>query len=162
SLDPCCPNGCGSSNSQCNTGAVTPPLGQPIQKSYRDWNAGWPQDSWSTTENAIYTQAAYVKLLSWFLGGACNAFSEKEKVSLQKVSLLLYPNPAGDIITVDADDYNNEPVNIRIYSLEGRIWMEENNVRLPLQISLDHLLSGNYVVMVHSNWQVLTGKFLKQ
>jgi hypothetical protein len=45
---------------------LRPPAGQPAQKSYKDWNADWPESSWSLTEPAIYTQAAYVKLLSTF------------------------------------------------------------------------------------------------
>jgi endoglucanase len=45
---------------------LIPPAGQPPQKSYRDWNAGWPQSSWVITEPGIYYQSAYVKLLSKF------------------------------------------------------------------------------------------------
>jgi len=45
---------------------LMPPVGQPPQKSYRDWNAGWPDSSWAITEPAIYYQAAYVRLLSYF------------------------------------------------------------------------------------------------
>jgi endoglucanase len=45
---------------------LTPPAGQPPQKSYRDWNAGWPQSSWVVSEPGIYYQSAYVKLLSKF------------------------------------------------------------------------------------------------
>jgi endoglucanase len=40
---------------------------EPIQKRYADINSGWPQDSWEITEPAIYTQAAYIKLLSAFV-----------------------------------------------------------------------------------------------
>lgn len=48
--------------------SLTPPCGQPFQKSFRqDWNAGWPEDSWSITEADIYIQSAYVKLLSRFV-----------------------------------------------------------------------------------------------
>lgn len=47
--------------------SLTPPTGQPHQKSYRDWNNGWPENSWVVTEPAIYYQAAYVKLLSNFV-----------------------------------------------------------------------------------------------
>jgi hypothetical protein len=49
---------------------LAPPIGQPLQKSYRDWNVGWNaargmnESSWTITEPAIYYQAAYVKLLS--------------------------------------------------------------------------------------------------
>jgi hypothetical protein len=45
---------------------LSPPAGQPPQKSYRDWNTGWPQSAWTITEPGIYFQSAYVKLLSKF------------------------------------------------------------------------------------------------
>ena len=67
SLDGCCPSGCGSYNALCNPSLVTPPLNQPIQKSYKDWNTGWPQNSWTVTEPAVYTQAAYARLVSQFI-----------------------------------------------------------------------------------------------
>jgi hypothetical protein len=46
--------------------SISPPTGQPPQKSYRDWNAPWPESSWAITEPGIYYQAAYVRLLSKF------------------------------------------------------------------------------------------------
>jgi len=46
---------------------LAPPLDQPIQKSYKDWNGSWPEDSWQITEPGIYYQAAYVLLLSRFV-----------------------------------------------------------------------------------------------
>jgi hypothetical protein len=48
-------------------GTVSPPVGQPAQKSYKDWNSGSPDNSWAITEPAIYYQSAYVKLLSAFV-----------------------------------------------------------------------------------------------
>jgi hypothetical protein len=45
---------------------LAPPTGQPPQKSYRDWNAAWPDSSWAVTEPAIYYQASYIRLLSYF------------------------------------------------------------------------------------------------
>jgi hypothetical protein len=47
--------------------ALVPPAGQPLQKSYRDWNAPWPESSWVVNEPAIYFQASYVKLLTHFV-----------------------------------------------------------------------------------------------
>jgi endoglucanase len=69
-LDPCCAGSC-AGNALCNTAAVTPPLGQPIQKSYLEFNTSWPQNSWVVSENAIYTQAAYLRLLSKYACSAC-------------------------------------------------------------------------------------------
>ncbi|MEO6597465.1 MAG: glycoside hydrolase family 9 protein [Planctomycetota bacterium] len=45
---------------------LVPPQGQPAQKSYRDWNVSWPQNSWEITEPAIGYQGRYVRLLAAF------------------------------------------------------------------------------------------------
>lgn len=37
---------------------------EPLQKRYKDWNGGFPENSWFLTEVAIYNQAPYVSLLS--------------------------------------------------------------------------------------------------
>jgi chitodextrinase len=37
---------------------------EPLQKRYKDWNTGFPENSWIFTEVAIYNQAAYINLLS--------------------------------------------------------------------------------------------------
>lgn len=88
-LDGCCPSGCGASNSLCNTTLVTPPLNQPIQKSYKDWNTAWPQNSWTITEPGIYTQAAYVKLVSKFVAPSSLKFI---RISFEG----MYTEPAGN------------------------------------------------------------------
>jgi len=44
--------------------ALSPPMNQPVQKAYKDWNTSWPENSWQITEPAIYYQAAYLKLLA--------------------------------------------------------------------------------------------------
>ena len=46
---------------------LVPPNGQPPQKSYKDWNASWPENSWAVSEPGIYYQAAYIRLLSAFV-----------------------------------------------------------------------------------------------
>jgi hypothetical protein len=40
---------------------------QPLQKCYKNWNNGYPENSWEITEPAIYYQASYIKLLSKFV-----------------------------------------------------------------------------------------------
>lgn len=53
-------------------GTISPPQGQPVQKSYKDWNTSWPQNSWEITECQLAYQAAYVQLLSEFSVGEPN------------------------------------------------------------------------------------------
>ena len=45
---------------------LSPPTGQPPQKSYKDWNTAGEDAAWAINEPGIYYQAAYVKLLSAF------------------------------------------------------------------------------------------------
>jgi len=46
---------------------LVPPMNQPPQKSYKDWNTAWPEDSWEVTEPGIYYQSSYVYLMSRFI-----------------------------------------------------------------------------------------------
>ncbi|UQA60047.1 glycoside hydrolase family 9 protein [Polyangium aurulentum] len=67
--DGCCPGNCGSAenNAVCNSETLSPPKGQPAQKSYKDFNTSWPLNSWSVTENSNGYQVAYIRLLSKFV-----------------------------------------------------------------------------------------------
>jgi len=65
SVDGCCPNNC--SGLSCDSEPLSPPLGQPPQKSYKDFNTSWPLDSWSVTENSGGYQVNYIRLLSKFV-----------------------------------------------------------------------------------------------
>jgi hypothetical protein len=63
--DGCCPNNC--SGVSCGPAQLSPPSGQPPQKSYLEFNDSWPIDSWSVTEPSDGYQAKYVRLLSKFV-----------------------------------------------------------------------------------------------
>jgi hypothetical protein len=58
----CCPSKC--SDGPCGAATLSPPAGQPPQKSYLDFNDSTPLDSWEVTEPDDAYQAAYVRLLS--------------------------------------------------------------------------------------------------
>ena len=57
----------GGPNKDYPLSSVSPPYGQPPQKSYRDWNTDADQ-AYAITEPAIYYQASYVALLSRLIG----------------------------------------------------------------------------------------------
>lgn len=46
---------------------LVPPVGQPPQKSFRDWNQGWPENSYAITEPSTGFQGSYVRLLAAFV-----------------------------------------------------------------------------------------------
>jgi len=56
----------GGPNKDYSYSPFSPPFGQPAQKSYLDFNDGYPASSWEITEPAIYYQAAYIRLLAAF------------------------------------------------------------------------------------------------
>lgn len=80
---------------------LSPPHGQPEQKSYLDFNTGWPESSWEITEPAIYYQAAYLRLLSHFVSSSpVSSTVVKEQ---QHPGLTVYPNPSsGEVWIVEA------------------------------------------------------------
>ncbi|ESQ90321.1 hypothetical protein ABAC460_09205 [Asticcacaulis sp. AC460] len=61
--DPRCP----AVSPQCGAALLSPPHGQPDQKAYADFNAGWPINSWEVTENSNAYQVAYLRLLARFV-----------------------------------------------------------------------------------------------
>jgi len=67
--DKCCPSNCGkrTSNLACSSTYLIPPMNQPPQKSYKDFNAGWPLNSWTINENSGGYQTEYIRLLSKFV-----------------------------------------------------------------------------------------------
>lgn len=66
SWDACCPSRCGGVET-CGVAPPSPPFGQPPLKAYRDFNTGWPLNSWQVTENSGGYQAAYLRLLANFV-----------------------------------------------------------------------------------------------
>ncbi|MFZ5939209.1 MAG: glycoside hydrolase family 9 protein [Bacteroidota bacterium] len=68
--DRCCPDSCGEekNNEVCDSEPLVPPLDQPEQKSYKDFNTSWPLNSWEITENSCGYQVNYIRLLSKFAG----------------------------------------------------------------------------------------------
>ncbi len=54
----------GGPNKDFSLGNISPPAGEPSMKAYKDWNTGFPENSWEITEPAIYYQAAYIRNLA--------------------------------------------------------------------------------------------------
>ncbi len=62
---------------------IAPPENQFPQKSYKDWNTSYPENSWEVTENAIYYQSAFARLLSKFVNNANTEVLLQVKIFLE-------------------------------------------------------------------------------
>ncbi|WP_020529895.1 glycoside hydrolase family 9 protein [Flexithrix dorotheae] len=142
--DNCCPNGCGgaSSNEKCLSIEITPPKGQPAQKSYLDFNETWPINSWSVTENSCGYQVSYIRLLSKFATKNDKSVPVEKIVSglpedfISDLKLILYPNPATNSVKIKLPEgFNGQKLSI--YALDGKKLFETeikgiNSIDIPL------------------------------
>lgn len=75
SMDKCCTAASGTAGYRCRGApsfsfcsiSYAPPLGQPTLKSYRQFNEGWPANSWEVTEPAAGYQAQYIRVLAKYV-----------------------------------------------------------------------------------------------
>ncbi|MDR3527270.1 MAG: glycoside hydrolase family 9 protein [Rhizomicrobium sp.] len=58
---------CPGLDARCGSARLSPPYGQPPQKSYADFSASYPIDSWQVTEPSAGYQVEYIRLLAHFV-----------------------------------------------------------------------------------------------
>ncbi|MEW6469471.1 MAG: glycoside hydrolase family 9 protein [Bacteroidota bacterium] len=156
-VDPCCPGNCNPNNALCNSSLVTPPLNQPIQKSYRDWNTGWPQNSWTITEAGIYTQASYVRLLSWFVSSSC--LLTGSQLPQENPGVMIWPNPVNGTLNVSLDE-GSTAVLVNALGEKAGSWKLSRGEN---QLKTEELPSGIYFIqIVTETGRLTTKKIIKQ
>jgi hypothetical protein len=163
SLDACCSTTCGSSqlDAMCSTADLTPPFNQPKQKTYKDWNAGYPQGSWAITEPSTGYQSAYIKLLSKFVSSG--SFTPTNNTAqLPDKGWNVFPNPAEDVVYVSPAAGNQNKAEVVLLNTVGSVLYSENfsngNV---LAIQLNDLPSGIYFLCLKNGEERLIRKLVK-
>ncbi|MBA3648622.1 MAG: glycoside hydrolase family 9 protein [Chitinophagales bacterium] len=162
--DACCPSGCGSSsnNALCYSVSIDPPKNQPIQKSYKDFNNDWPIDSWQVTENAIYSQAAYVRLLANFIGSGCTEKVSYSNAANDKISFKCYPNPVYNDLHVIFERALNQNETLSLFnSVSKQVSSYIINKGLnETHIDVSSFPSGIYLLMATCYNIVITQKIV--
>lgn len=108
-------------------GDIIPPEQQPSLKSYKDWNTGWPENSWEVTETSISNQGSYIKLLSKFVPSPCvrtitNAYDAGYGTFRQAIACA----NAGDTIQLDL------PVDDTLSITAGQLVINKNLIVINL------------------------------
>lgn len=135
----------GGPNASFSVGSLTPPSGQPLQKSYLDFNDSWPNNSWEITEPAIYYQAAYVRLLTHFVKNTITTSSDSGNDFLE-AQINLFPNPAKDYFTLTGIP---QEVQIDVFDSTGKhIHTITNSGETSLLIDLNNFANGAYWIKV--------------
>ncbi len=77
------------------------------------------------------------------------------------LSLLVYPNPASDVISID--NSNRQFTSFRIFDLTGKLLMvEDGNNEALQQIDISHLNSGMYIIEAFSAISYARTKLIKK
>jgi endoglucanase len=143
---------------------VSPPSNQPIQKSYKDFNDGWPLNSWTITEPGIYTNAAYIRLLSKFATSGTLGVDENEFLANNKI--IVYPSPAGNEVTISFAGISENNFSLAVIDLSGKL-LEYSKINLldnnrTQTIDVSHLSSGIYLFKIQGNGFAITKRVVKQ
>ncbi len=82
--------------------------------------------------------------------------------SLNAADFSLYPNPAKEILTISFDNVAQNPVNIRVIDLQGKLVYAKqfNNTNAALHLSVAELENGIYFIQMITNNKVQTEKFV--
>jgi hypothetical protein len=70
--------------------------------------------------------------------------------SVDNNSFRIYPNPSKDKITIEYNQIKVEQVQIKLYSMEGRVLMEKTLMSNKMQIDVSGFSKGVYIVEVQS------------
>ncbi len=166
SLDECCLSDCGSAqnNALCDLNAVSPPLNQPTQKSWKDWNTSWPQNSWTVTEIGIYTQASFIRMLARYVSEGCMTVGVSEKTEPQNM-LVVYPNPAEDMLMLRYEGQPRSNTEVLITDASGRILYQEKNAFGAdgrKSIAVGQLETGLYFVTLRNSGLTISKPWIKK
>ncbi len=133
----------GGPNASFSVTSISPPAGQPEQKSYLDFNTGWPDNSWELSEPAIYYQAAYIRLLANFHDVNLDTGIDDPQGEIAAVKV--FPNPTSGVVTV-----SDLPVGARIEVVDvmGRRLVNVRADQTSVELDLSGYAAAAYWVRV--------------
>lgn len=151
----CCLGDCAS---LCKGESITPPKGQPKQKSYKDFNTNWPINSWSVTENSNGYQISYIRLLSKFIDYQLATGLEHEETA-QTAVVELFPNPTTGSVWIQSK--NDKPSRIAILDMNGNALKTYSTEKVAFEINMTELPAGSYLVKIMYGDQVVVKPLVK-
>jgi hypothetical protein len=78
------------------------------------------------------------------------------------VNILMYPNPANDILNVELLVFNNEPYHIELTNTLGQVVLNETSITQNLKLKINHLQSGLYYLSIKTKDKTVTRKIMIQ
>lgn len=144
----------GGPNQTFSVTSLSPPSGQPAQKSYLDFNDGYPNNSWEISEPAIYYQAAYIRMLA-------NSVQIEETLTVEtyeqeKETFTIYPNPTTSTFKMRGVEGSSQ---IEIYSVLGQ-YIHSEIVTNESIIDVSNFSKGLYFIRLYQEIGVSIQKLI--
>lgn len=130
---------------------IEPPMNQPPQKCYRNWNTSWPENSWEVTEVGIYTEAAYIKLLSMYADTFSVITSAPQTATAGAWSIS--PNPASDFVYLSG--VSDNATEFVMFDMSGKLVLAQTVYPGGERVSIAGIPAGVYLVMLRKNEEVV-------
>lgn len=149
---------------------IVPPQNQPILKSYLDWNTSWPENSWEITENAIYYQASYLRLLSKFVdvGGTTTlVHTPSERLGATLDMLTVFPSPFSEQTSIQFQLEEMTVVSLSILNMNGQVvqqlMLDQQKEKGIHRFTFDaqNLASGSYYCVLKTTTDSCIEKIVK-
>lgn len=92
---------------------------------------------------------------TWKLG----FLSVNEEIK-KKNTITIYPNPAGKFIKIQTKENDTKVLGYKIVDMVGRI-VKDGTLKSSDQINIENLTSGNYIIQLKTEKEILVEKFIK-
>lgn len=149
----------GGANKDFSIPSISPPSGQPPQKSYLDFNDGYPDNSWEISEPAIYYQAAYIRALANYTN--TDMVTSVAHLKLDENCIEIFPNPVNEYFVIQGilGLYTIEIIDVNGTLVESVI--SDSTTEM---INTSSLPPGLFLVRAinDSNGQLFVQKIIKQ
>lgn len=85
-----------------------------------------------------------------------------EEVKGINLSVLAYPNPSTDYLTLEVKDFELSKLSFKLYNMQGKLLQNEKITSSRTRIIMNNLVPANYFVTVtQNNREVKTFKIIK-
>lgn len=150
----------GGANPRFSITSLSPPYGQPAQKSFLDFNTGYPFNSWEITEPGIYYQAAYIRMIANYVSSSSNPVLGITDNIINKKEIRIYPNPASNELHIQGVQLGNK---ISISDMSGKTILTTSTLMTDeISIPIHTLHTGLYLINIKNDQYITkTYKFLK-
>ncbi len=142
----------GGFNKDFSVKSISPPANQPVQKSYKDWNTSYPENSWEITEPSISYQGAYIRLLAKYATKTAISPAVSPTILEKNDPLSIFPNPTKTTLNFQFNTLSSISLFVEVIDLLGKVVCKEqfkdvDNQRV-MSVYIGNLPNGNYHLKV--------------